>query len=150
MRKAQELSLNLIVVGALALLVLLIIGGVMVFGGGDLMEGLTSLMPGREDVSATSFLSSCQQKCGTLNLVVDEDDVPAGAAISSSDPNYNAFKNYCCEAADLDGDGTIESNGDLGAEICALAYDDCTIGMYSGSSFCKTPLNTPEGCGYIS
>ncbi len=32
MRKAQELSLNLVVVGVLALLVLVIVGGVLIFG----------------------------------------------------------------------------------------------------------------------
>lgn len=150
MRKAQELSLNLIVVGALALLVLLIIGGVMVFGGGDLINNLLGITPAQEDVDITAFLATCQQKCNTLNLLVDDNDIPTGPSWSTSDPNYNSVKTFCCEASDLDGDGTFEmTGGDYGSEFCGQAYD-CRIGSYSGSSFCdKAPLNTAQGCGYI-
>jgi hypothetical protein len=136
MRKAQELSLNLIVVGALALLVLLIIGGVMVFGGGDLINQLLGIAPEEEDVAITSFRSTCTTKCQTLNYVLDDNDIPTAALWSTSDPNYNAVKNYCCESYDLDSDGRFETNGDLGPEICSLMFE-CRVGGQVSSSFCK-------------
>ncbi len=98
-RKAQELSLNLIVVGALALLVLLIVGGILIFGGGDLLSGFTSIGASDEEVRITSFLSSCQSRCNTLNLMIDYDDL--GGPTDPKDNFINQLSSYCCESSDL-------------------------------------------------
>lgn len=142
MRKAQELSLNLIVVGALALLVLLIVGGVLIFGGGDLIAGIGQIGPGDEEVDITAFQSSCQSKCNTLNLLYDENDLERYelTAMTNLDSKYNSIKNFCCESADLDGNGAIEDNGDLGPETCALAYSSCRIGNYGVNDICDSLL----------
>ncbi len=139
MRKAQEISLNLIVVGALALLVLLIVGGILIFGGGNLFSGLQSMGPDSEQVSVTSFLSKCQSKCNTLQLSIRD--------LNSLTQNQrNLVKAYCCEHADLDGDGKYESFGDNGPEFCADAYD-CKIGGTSLSSYCSdNDWNNGDGC----
>ncbi|MBN1923312.1 MAG: hypothetical protein JW791_00955 [Nanoarchaeota archaeon] len=130
MRKAQELSLNLIVVGALALLVLLIVGGILIFGGGDLLSGFTSIGASDEEVRITSFLSSCQSRCNTLNLMLDYDDVEADPAQYT-----NQLKSFCCESSDLDESGSIEENGLFGPELCSLAYD-CLLDGQSPSIYC--------------
>lgn len=136
MRKAQELSLNLVVVGALALLVLVLIGGVMVFGGGDLIEGLTSIGASDEEVRVTSFTSTCQSKCNILNNLLDSDDLSGSGTGSFSDQTVETqVKAFCCESNDLDGDGSIEESGDLGSEYCAEFYD-CSVDGVTAETFC--------------
>jgi hypothetical protein len=132
MRKAQELSLNLIVVGALALLVLLIIGGIIIFGGGDLLSGLTSIGASDEEVRITQFLSTCQSRCNTLNLLVDYSDLQAG----DEDDYLDQLKSYCCEATDLDLSGTYDVSGEFGPEICSLAFD-CSLDGRLPADYCS-------------
>lgn len=140
MRKTQELSLNLIVVGSLALLVLLIIGGILIFGGGDLLSGLTNIGASDEEVRITSFLSTCQSRCNTLNLVMDASDLNDGISVNEA----SQLRSFCCEASDLDQSGEYDNNGGFGGEICALAYDQCTIDGIIPNSFCKLTTAGPD------
>jgi len=124
MRKAQELSLNLVVVGVLALLVLVIVGGVMIFGGGDLFNSLSGMAP-TDSATLTTFLTDCQQKCQTINLMKGSGDLTATQA-----------QIFCCADDDMDDDGEVTINGELGPEICALAYSDCEVDGENPASFC--------------
>jgi len=134
MRQAQELSLNLIVIGALALLVLLIVGGVLIFGGGDFINSIMGLGPSDEQVLVTSFGSACQTRCSILKTQVDSNDL---TATSPSSQTISFLKSYCCEASDLNQNGIYEASGSLGAEICGSFYD-CKVGTLSSLLFCRT------------
>jgi hypothetical protein len=157
MSKAQELSLNMIVVGSLALLVLLIIGGVMIFGGSDLMSGLTGMGPSTEEISQTTFLSQCRSKCNSLNLELQSypnwynNFTMSNVAVQVGNSwllpvnpiNILRFiKTFCCHSADLNGNGLIEATGSSGPEICSKAYaQSCTIDGVSPAVFCKKVLS---------
>ena len=132
MRRAQELSLNLIVVGALALLVLLIIGGVMIFGGGELMGGLTSVGASEQEIAITSLQSACTSKCNILNSLVNG-KTDLGLETTLQVKGY--LWDYCCESYDLDADGVISEAGSYGPEYCALFYN-CNIDGVYPSSYC--------------
>lgn len=158
MKKAQELSLNMIVVGALALLVLLLIGGVLMFGGGDILQGLSGMGASQEEVSLTSFRSTCASKCRIMNQLVSSYD-------SINAQNLNQVKNFCCESYDLDSSGLIELQGSMGPEICSAAYTECRLSGRTPANFCQGSytgterdfmgnlmvenfdFTTPEGCG---
>ncbi|VVB75136.1 Uncharacterised protein [Candidatus Tiddalikarchaeum anstoanum] len=137
MRKTQELSLNMIVVGALALLVLLIIGGVLIFGGGDMLSGLTSLGPSQGEVDTTAFTSTCRSKCNTLNLQVTETQYRGITSYTTNATLINQIKAFCCSSADLDGSGLISSN-----ELCSSAYTQCRLGSLSTATFCQKVISS--------
>jgi hypothetical protein len=108
MRKAQELSMNLIVIGALSLTVLLIVGGILIFGPWDVLGSFTS----SSDSSQQLLITKCNSKCNNLKyLATDVDN------LASSD-----LKGFCCESLDINKDGQIQDN-----EICANAYKRCSL-----------------------
>jgi hypothetical protein len=135
----------MIVVGSLALLVLLIIGGVMIFGGSDLMSGLTGMGPSTEEVSQTTFLSQCRSKCNSLNLELQSytnwyANLVQNPSTGAPSPSNiaQAIKNFCCYSTDLNSNGQIETSGSSGPEICAKAYaQSCTIDGMTPMLFCK-------------
>jgi hypothetical protein len=155
MAKAQELSLNMIVVGSLALLVLLIIGGVMIFGGSDLMSGLTGMGPSSEEVSQTTFLSQCRSKCNSLNLELQSvtnwyDQLQSTFVWYYTTPStlMQSIKDFCCYSTDLNGNGQLEMTGSSGPEYCSKAYaQSCTIDGLSPAVFCKKAYSGQSG-GY--
>lgn len=104
MKKAQELSMNLIVVGALALTVLLIVGGMVIFGPWDMLGSFTS----SDDSSQQLLMTKCSSKCTNLKYYASD---PA-------DLTDDELKTYCCEYVDLNGDQLVDVN-----ELCADAYN---------------------------
>ncbi|MBN1923665.1 MAG: hypothetical protein JW791_02805 [Nanoarchaeota archaeon] len=128
--KSQELSLNLIVIGSLALLVLLIVGGILIFGGGDLLSGFTSIGASEQEVTQISFINHCRSLCNTLNLRMDWEQLE-----DSPELFWKEVKDYCCEHSDLDKSGGLDYYGEKGPEICALAFD-CMFDTRLASEFC--------------
>lgn len=135
MKKSQELSLNMIVIGALALLVFLIIGGVLIFSGGDILGSLQGMGASQEEVAVTTFKSTCASKCRILQQLAP----PMSGVIDEN--QMNQIKAYCCENYDLNSNGIIETSTTLGPEYCALAYADCRISGRNPSIFCKGTYN---------
>ena len=131
MKKSQELSLNMIVIGALALLVFLIIGGVVIFSGGDILGSLQGMGASQEEVSVTTFKSTCASKCRILQQLAP----PVSGIIDEN--QMNQIKAFCCENYDLNSNGIIEVSTTLGQEYCALAYAECKISGRAPSTFCK-------------
>ena len=141
MKKAQGLPLNLIVIGALALLVLMILGGVLIMGGGSMMQGLTGMAPEEEEVAIQSLLNTCQSRCRSADLLINSLP-PANKA------QLPRLYDFCCYGSEINSDGTVE----LGTESCAALYTDCRIadaipsvackGRYGSASYDFTP--TPE------
>ncbi len=127
MRKTQGLPLNLIVIGALALLVLMILGGVLIMGGGSMMEGLTGAAPSEEEVALQSLLTDCQSKCRTAKMMVD--DIPPTTVSEAI-----RLQDFCCHGSDIDGNGEIDYN----SETCAAVYTDCRIGGLAPSGACAS------------
>jgi len=131
MKKSQELSLNMIVVGALALLVLLLIGGVLMFSGGDIMGSIEGMGASQEEISVTTFRTTCASKCRILSQLS-----PSVSGTITAD-EMNQIKAFCCENFDLNSNGVIEASSTLGPEYCSKAYDDCMLKGRNPSQFCK-------------
>ncbi|MFA5333717.1 MAG: hypothetical protein WC376_04450 [Candidatus Nanoarchaeia archaeon] len=131
MKKSQELSLNMIVIGALALLVFLIIGGVLIFSGGDILGSLQGMGASQDEVAVTTFKSTCASKCRILQQLAP----PTSGTIDEN--QMNQIKAYCCENYDLNSNSNIEDSTTLGPEYCAKAYTECKISGKTPSQFCK-------------
>ncbi|MFA5333754.1 MAG: hypothetical protein WC376_04635 [Candidatus Nanoarchaeia archaeon] len=131
MKKSQELSLNMIVIGALALLVLLIIGGVIIFSGGDILGSLQGMGASQDEVAVTTFKSTCASKCRILQQLAP----PMSGTIDED--QMNQIKAFCCENYDLNSSGSIDASTALGPEYCALAYTECRISGRNPLTFCK-------------
>ncbi|MDD2679028.1 MAG: hypothetical protein PHS81_04055 [Candidatus Nanoarchaeia archaeon] len=131
MKKSQELSLNLIVVGALALLVFLIVGGILIFSGGDILGSLEGMGASQEEVSITTFRSGCSSKCRVLQQLS-----PSVSGTINQDEMLQ-IKAFCCENYDLNSNGVIELSTSLGPEVCSLAYPDCRVSGRLSLQLCK-------------
>lgn len=82
--------------------------------------GLTQFAPTTEDISTQDLLNECNSKRSTYDISQNEE----------------TRKNYCCQALDLNGDGSITSG-----EYCATADNAQMI--------CRTPIDyytTYEAC----
>lgn len=139
MKKSQELPLNFIVLGAMALLVFLIVGGVVIFYGDDISAIFGNIGVSDDEVALTTFQSSCSSKCRVLNQIVSSISSPI------SETQMESIKAFCCESYDLDSDGYYETSSALGPEICSLAYTDCKISGKSPSSFCTGTYSKVTG-----
>jgi hypothetical protein len=135
MKKSQELSLNMIVIGALALLVLLIVGVVVVVYGGDIIESIQGIGASPEEVAITTFRSTCASKCRILSGL----EPPVSGVIDEN--QMNQIKSFCCSNYDLNSNGEIESSTTLGPEYCALAYAECRVSGRNPGQFCKGSYN---------
>jgi len=131
MKKSQELSLNLIVVGALALLVFLIVGGILIFSGGDILGALQGMGASQQEVAITTFRSSCASKCRVLQQLA-----PSVSGVINQDQMLQ-IKTFCCENYDLNSNGLIELSTEIGPEFCSLAYADCKLSGRSSVQLCK-------------
>ena len=89
------------------------------------------------------FLTKCQTRCDTLDLLNDYSDFQGEIDLESID----ILKSYCCEFEDVDENGNIDENGEYGPEICALSTNDCIIDEESIQQICENyELNSVEGC----
>jgi hypothetical protein len=107
---------------------------------GFLMPFCERVGPGEEDVNLVMFLSSCQTECRLLGA-----DLNSSLLESINDEVDTVLKDYCCASNDLDGDGILETAGELGPEICSLAYECVLDGVHS-RDFCSN-YSSVEACG---
>jgi len=90
MRKAQGLPLNVLVLGALAILVLVVLGGAFMVGGGSIFANIARfLMPHVGGAELNSMRQTCEGYCTNLQ----------GRAYSSPDEAKNSARNnlFCLQ-----------------------------------------------------
>ncbi|MBN1923905.1 MAG: hypothetical protein JW791_04050 [Nanoarchaeota archaeon] len=122
--------LNMIIIGALVLIVFIILGTLIVTRSLGINDLLLGIKPQAEAVSYTSVISECYSRCRTMENIVEFD------YRSMTQEDMEKIPNFCCEGGDTNGDGVI---GD--EEICATLYQDCIISDYTPKVFCKGVVN---------
>jgi hypothetical protein len=127
-KKSQELSINMIVVGVLALLVMVIVI-VLIFYGGEIMGSFGGFGVQEEELAVTTFKNTCTGKCRTLQSF----NIPSGKTLTQD--QMTQVKGFCCESYDLNANTYIDLSTELGPEICSLAYPNC--GSRSSAVLCQ-------------
>jgi len=97
--KAQGMSIGVVITAALAVMVLLMVGGFMSGGFGAMTSKITQFVGAGPSAEATSDIAACNSACTTWQSAGCEDDIyfdAVDAACSADDCEYVAAGTTTC------------------------------------------------------
>jgi len=85
MKKAQGLPLDLLVVGTLAILVLVVVGGAFMAGGSNIFGGIASFYGSQTGgAELNNYRNRCNQECNNLKMTTYDSELAAEEAAKNS------------------------------------------------------------------
>jgi len=136
MKNAQGLPMNTLVLGALALLVLIVLSAMWVTGGGNIFQGFSNIIGGTTPSTLSQAKISCQSYCNDLKT------------IQPTRTQFNKHK-YCTKTFDLSkelgqGNEARHCYGETIGEPCTFTNDEGkTISIPADAV--ETTIETSQG-----
>jgi len=123
--KAQGLPMNFLVLGALAVLVLVVVGGAFMSGGTSIFGGIAQFFTTTASTPQDQIISVCQTSCENLDYVIARSSDAVSKPICTKRFNFavdtNTVKINCF------------GNIDGGGQVSGWPFSGCTVHSKTGT-----------------